>query len=65
MDHALRYGNRLIMMHKGQIVVDLNSEQRRNTSVPDLLLAFEKAAGEQLTDDSILLSSAENPEEPE
>jgi len=56
MDHALRYGNRLIMMHKGRIVVDLNHQQRRNVSVADLLAAFEKAAGEQLTDDSILLS---------
>jgi len=65
MDHALRYGNRLIMMHKGRTVVDLNHEQRRNTSVADLLAAFEKAAGEQLTDDSLLLSSTETPDEPE
>ncbi len=65
MDHALRYGNRLIMMHKGRTVVDLNHEQRRNTKVTDLLAAFEKAAGEQLTDDSILLSSTENPDKPE
>ena len=65
MDHALRYGNRLIMMHKGRTVVDLNHEQRRNTSVADLLTAFEKAAGEQLTDDSLLLSSTETPDEPE
>lgn len=65
MDHALRYGNRLIMMHKGRTVVDLNHEQRRNTKVADLLAAFEKAAGEQLTDDSILLSSTENPDKPE
>ena len=65
MDHALRYGNRLIMMHKGRTVVDLNHEQRRNTSVADLLAAFEKAAGEQLTDDSILLSTTETPDDPE
>jgi putative ABC transport system ATP-binding protein len=65
MDHALRYGNRLIMMHKGRTVVDLNHAQRRNTSVADLLAAFEKAAGEQLTDDSLLLSSTETPDEPE
>ena len=65
MDHALRYGNRLIMMHKGRTVVDLNHEQRLNTSVADLLKAFEKAAGEQLTDDSLLLSSTETPDEPE
>jgi len=65
MDHALRYGNRLIMMHKGRTVVDLNHQQRRNTSVADLLAAFEKAAGEQLTDDSLLLTSTETPDKPE
>ena len=59
MDHALRYGNRLIMMHKGRTIVDLNHEQRRNTKVGDLLAAFAKASGEQLTDDSILLSTSE------
>ncbi|MFC1872754.1 ABC transporter ATP-binding protein [Chloroflexota bacterium] len=58
MDHALRYGNRLLMMHKGKIVVDLNHEQRSDITVGDLLLAFEKASGEQLTDDSILLSTS-------
>jgi putative ABC transport system ATP-binding protein len=65
MDHALHYGNRLIMMHKGRTVVDLNHKQRRNITVSDLLAAFEKAAGEQLADDSLLLSPAENPDEPE
>lgn len=58
MDHALRYGNRLIMMHKGKIIVDLNHEQRRDITVSDLLTAFEQASGEQLTDDSILLSTS-------
>ena len=65
MDHALRYGNRLVMMHKGRTVVDLNHQQRQNTSVADLLAAFERAAGEQLTDDSILLSTSETPDDPE
>jgi putative ABC transport system ATP-binding protein len=65
MDHALHYGNRLIMMHKGRTVVDLNHKQRRHTTVADLLAAFEKAAGEQLTDDSLLLSTSESTDEPE
>ena len=59
MEHALRYGNRLIMMHKGRIVVDLNHDQRRNTSVTDLLTAFREASGEQLSDDSLLLNTTE------
>jgi putative ABC transport system ATP-binding protein len=57
MEHALRYGNRLLMMHKGKLVVDLDSNQRQGIVVSDLLSAFEKASGEQLTDDSILLNT--------
>ena len=55
MEMALRYGNRLIMMHKGRIVVDLDSAQRSDLKVSDLITAFERASGEQFTDDSILL----------
>ena len=60
MEHALRYGNRLLMMHKGRILVDLNREQRSGITVVDLLTAFEQASGEQLTDDSILLNASES-----
>ena len=55
MEIALRYGNRLIMMHKGRIIVDLNQQQRSNLAVNDLVTAFERASGEQFADDSILL----------
>jgi putative ABC transport system ATP-binding protein len=55
MEIALRYGNRLIMMHKGRIVIDLNQKQRSNLTVNDLVVAFERASGEQFADDSILL----------
>ena len=55
MELALRYGNRLIMMHKGRIIVDLNQEQRANLTINDLVTAFERASGEQFADDSILL----------
>jgi putative ABC transport system ATP-binding protein len=65
MEHALRYGNRLLMMHKGKTIVDLNYEQRRNITSSDLLAAFEQAAGEQLTDDSILLSRSESADKSE
>ena len=58
MEHALRYGNRLLMLHKGKIIVDLNREQRNDINVSDLLTAFEQGSGEQLTDDSVLLSSS-------
>jgi len=57
MEIALRYGNRLIMMHKGRIIVDLNQQQRSNLAVNDLVTAFERASGEQFADDSILLTT--------
>jgi len=58
MEVALRFGNRLIMMHKGRIIVDMNYAQRQNLKVSDLVTAFERASGEHFADDSILLSTA-------
>ena len=58
MEVALRYGNRLIMMHQGRIIVDMNHAQRQNLKVNDLVIAFERASGEYFADDSILLSTA-------
>jgi len=55
MELALRYGNRLIMMHKGRSIVDINQEQKANLTVNDLVTAFERASGEKFADDSILL----------
>jgi len=55
MEHALHYGNRLIMMHKGRIIVDFNQTQKANLAVNDLVVAFEQASGERFADDSILL----------
>jgi len=55
MEMALRHGNRLIMMHKGRIVVDMNQEQRSGLTIHDLVVAFERASGEEFADDSVLL----------
>ena len=56
MENALRYGNRLIMMHKGKIIVDIHQEKKSGLSVSDLVVAFEHASGERFSDDSIILS---------
>ena len=65
MEVALRYGNRLIMMHKGRVIVDLDYEQRKNLVVNDLVTAFERASGEHFTDDTILLSTVDPDERPQ
>jgi len=55
MELALRHGNRLIMMHKGRIVVDMEQEQKADLTINDLVVAFERASGEEFVDDSVLL----------
>lgn len=55
MELALRYGNRLIMMHEGGIVVDLNQQQRTGLTINDLVTLFEKASGRRFIEDKILL----------
>ena len=55
METALHYGNRLIMMHKGRVIVDMREADKKTLTVNDLVNAFERAAGEQFNDDSILL----------
>jgi putative ABC transport system ATP-binding protein len=59
MEIALRYGNRLIMMHRGKIVVDMGEADKKRLTIGDLVAAFERAAGEEFKDDTILLSRHE------
>ena len=56
MKDALRLGNRLIMMHEGNILVDVKGEEKSRLTVRDLLALFEKAAGNEMANDSLLLS---------
>jgi len=60
MEHALRYGNRLIMMHKGKIIVDIHQKKKSDLSVSDLVVAFEHASGERFSDDSIMLRKVDS-----
>jgi putative tryptophan/tyrosine transport system ATP-binding protein len=54
MDQALRLGTRLIMMHEGRIILDLDRQQKEKTTVPDLLHEFEKIKGAVLDDRTML-----------
>ena len=55
MKHAIAFGNRLIMLHQGQIILDLKGEEKENLTVEDLLAQFYKSQGEELANDSLLL----------
>ncbi len=56
MKDAIQYGNRLIMMLDGKVVLDIGGEEKKNLKVEDLLLKFEKASGSELVNDRMLLS---------
>ena len=38
--HAVEYGNRMIMMHQGGVVLDYDSEKKKTTQVDDILGIF-------------------------
>ncbi len=54
MDQALAVGNRLIMMHKGRIVLDLGEQEKRRFRVEDLVGLFRKVG---VSDDALLLTA--------
>lgn len=55
MENAIEYGNRLVMLHRGQIVVDVEGEEKKNLTVQNLMDLFYKNSGEKLTDDEMIL----------
>lgn len=55
MEDAIRYGNRLIMLHQGKVVVDVPAEEKKNLTVNELMDLFQKNSGTELTDDQLLL----------
>ena len=55
MRDALRFGNRLIMMHNGNIIIDVEGEKKKNLTIEDLLKMFEKVSGKQLDNDRMLM----------
>lgn len=57
MEDALNIGNRTIMMHEGQIILDLTDKQRKNMSITDLLDMFKNASGVSMANDRMLLAN--------
>jgi len=54
MGHAIRHSDRLILMHRGRIAMDLDQDQKDGLTVPDLLSRFEMLTGETLPDSAVL-----------
>ena len=56
MRDAIAYGNRLVMMYDGHIVVDVSGEEKKRLTVEQLLNLFSQASGSDEADDKLLLS---------
>ncbi|GIP40140.1 ABC transporter ATP-binding protein [Paenibacillus sp. J31TS4] len=55
MEQAIRLGNRLIMMDKGRIILDIPQERKHDLTVERLLGEFEQISGHKLADDRVVL----------
>lgn len=56
MKDAIKYGNRLVMMHEGRIIYDVAGEEKKNLQVADLLAKFGQASGGEFANDRMMLS---------
>ncbi len=56
MRDAIAYGNRLIMMYDGHVVVDVSGEEKKNLTVEQLLNLFSQASGSSEVSDKMVLS---------
>jgi putative ABC transport system ATP-binding protein len=57
MQQALRIGTRTIMLHQGEIALDVSEEERRGMTVDDLVRRFHDTRQQALVDDELLLTS--------
>ena len=55
MRDAIAYGDRLIMMYNGHIVVDVSGEEKKNLTVEKLLSLFSQNSGSDEVDDKLVL----------
>jgi putative ABC transport system ATP-binding protein len=55
MEIALNWGNRLIMMHLGRIILDVSGAEKDTLTVADLVRKFHEVSGETLAVDRMLL----------
>jgi putative ABC transport system ATP-binding protein len=56
MAHALKFGNRLLMMDGGEIILDLNAEEKARLTAADIVEQFRKIKKQDLANDEMLLT---------
>lgn len=56
MQQAIDLGNRLIMMDKGQIILEVNEEEKQKLTIEGLLSEFKRIRGTQMASDRAILA---------
>jgi len=56
LEHAIKMGNRLIMMHKGKIVMDIKGEENLQWLFHAYLINLNNFKGERFVDDRVMLA---------
>ncbi len=56
MKDAIRYGNRLIMMNEGKVILDIKGEAKQKLTVKALMDEFARVSGDEITSDQALLT---------
>ena len=56
MRDAIRYGNRLIMLHAGRIILDISGQEKKDLTVPEPLEMFARASGDECSGDRAILA---------
>ena len=56
MKDAIRFGDRLVMLHDGRVILDIAGEEKRQLTVEGLLHEFSRACGEEFSADRAILS---------
>ncbi len=55
MKHALEYGNRLIMMDDGEIILDIKGNEKANLTMEDIVERFKQIKNKELSNDQMML----------
>ena len=56
MQHAMEYGNRLLMMDAGEIIMDIGKEEKEKLTMDDIVKKFKEIKKKSLANDQMLLS---------
>ena len=57
MKHALEYGNRLLMMDGGEIIMDVSGAEKNNLTMDDIVERFRQIKKKDLANDQMVLQT--------